>query len=67
LAGCLVLDKVFRRLRGVVNVLTEVVRGRQLEEIGVKSWHFRLDVVKQVSLLHMAAVDLDWHLLEQLR
>lgn len=50
----------------MINMLTQVVWGRKFEQVGVKRWHFRLDIVKQVGLLHMAAVDLDWYLFEEL-
>lgn len=47
-------------------MLTKVVWGCKFKQVCVKRWHFRLDIVKQVGLLHVTAVDLDWHLFEEL-
>lgn len=47
-------------------MLTQVVRGCKFKQVGVKRWHFRLNVVKQVGLLHVAAVNLDWNLFKEL-
>lgn len=60
------VDHLLRRLGGLVHMLTKVVRRAKFEQIGVERWHLRLDVVEQISLLHVTSVDLDWHLLEKL-
>lgn len=47
-------------------MLTQVVRRRQLEKVGVECGHRGLDVVEQVGLLHVAAINLHRDLFEEL-
>lgn len=47
-------------------MLAEVVAVGELENVGVESGHFRLDVVEKVSLLHMVTVNSDWDLLKEI-
>ena len=66
LSLCLVLSELLRRLASLMHMAAEVVLTDELENVCVEGRHRRLDVVKEVSLLDVAAVDLHKHLLEEL-
>ena len=53
-------------LCGLVNVLIKMLScGTQLENIGVKSWHMWLNMIKQKGLQQMTSVNFHWNLSEK--
>lgn len=49
-----------------VNVRNKVLRSGELEQVDVKGRHLRLNVVEQVSLLHVTALSADLNFFEKL-
>lgn len=47
-------------------MVAEVLWRRKLEQVGIEGRHLRLDVVEEISLNQVAAIDSDWDLLEEL-
>ncbi len=47
-------------------MVAQVLRRRELEQVRVEGWHLRLDVVEEVGLDEVAAVDADGDFFEKL-
>lgn len=63
----LIHGQAFRRLNSLMHMVAKVVLRRQFKQVSVESGHIRLNVIEEVRLLHVTAVQFDWNLLEQLR